>query len=186
LKAGRDDAYVLAPLALTMADIEGDLNAAVALADRAIALNPGSTMSWLMSSAIRMRTGDADLASEHIETAMRLDPVGPFRANQVAFLAHIRLSQRRFAEAIALAKEYVQQTDSPMGYAYLASSYGHLGQTGAALDALKRYRALSPQPIDVFGRSIMHDPAHLKLFLDGIALAEGDAPTDATGGSAQP
>jgi adenylate cyclase len=181
LKAGADDAYVLAPSALVMADLEGDLEAAVALVDRALALNPGSSMAWLMSGAIRNRAGDTDLAGEHIETSMRLDPVGPDRSSQMAFLAAIRQQQRRFKESVTLARECVQQADSALGYAILSSSYGHLGQTQAALAALARYRTLSPLPIQDFARSITHQPAHIKLFLDGIALAEGKSPSEAPG-----
>ena len=68
--------------------------------------------------------------------------------------------------------------ENPTGYAYLAASYGHLGQLGAAREALARYRELSLQPIEAFARTFIHDPDQLGLFLAGIALAEGTAPED--------
>jgi predicted Zn-dependent protease len=87
-------------------------------------------------------------------------------------MAWARFQQRRFRESITLAKEFVRQKDHPRGYAFLAASYGHLGEIEAAKEALGRYRALASQPIDAFARSFILDPDHRKLFLDGIALAD--------------
>ena len=61
---------------------------------------------------------------------------------------------------------------SGSGYAFLAASYGHLGETEAAKAALDRYRTLAPQPIDAFARSFILDPMQRKSFLDGIAVAD--------------
>jgi TolB-like protein len=173
LKAAGDDANVLAIVAGVLEALEPDHRAAVALVDRAIALNPGSAYVWFVSGAIRVRAGETDLAIQHLETSMRLDPVGPERLRLAVFLAMARFQQGCFGEAARLSKECVQQTDHPTGFACLAASYGHLGQTRAALEALTRYRALAPQPIEVYARAFLVDPGHLKLFLDGIALAAG-------------
>jgi hypothetical protein len=70
-------------------------------------------------------------------------------------------------------KECIQQMDVPWGHAFLAASYGQLGQTEAALESLARFRALSSQPVDVYAGEVTWDPADRKLFLEGIALAEG-------------
>jgi tetratricopeptide (TPR) repeat protein len=180
LKASGDDALVLTQVALPIADLEGDLETAVALADRALDLNPGSAMAWALSGALRVRTGNADLAGEHLETSIRLDPLGTSRPMRSALLASARFTQGRFAEAVALSKEYLQQAESPFSYAFLAASHARLGQTGPAAAALARYRSLTPQPIDVFARAVLRDPTYVALFLDGIALAEGKPP-DAAG-----
>jgi TolB-like protein len=173
LAAAPDDASVLAHAAFAVAHLEQDDDAAVTLLERAIALNPGCSVVWFMSGLVRVRIGETDLAVAHLETAMRLDPLGPDHPNQIGFMAWARFQQGRFAEAIALAKEFVRQKDHPRGYAFLAASYGHLGQTDAGRDALDRYRGLAHQPVEAFGRSFILNPAGLKLFLDGIALAEG-------------
>jgi hypothetical protein len=68
------------------------------------------------------------------------------------------------------------KTDSPRGYAFLAASFGHLGQLDAASQALERCRALTPQPIEAIGHTFMDDARHIQLFMDGIALAEGKSP----------
>jgi len=76
----------------------------------------------------------------------------------------------------------IQNNDAPGAYACLAACYGHLGQIEAAREALHRYGELSGQPIEVFASSVFHAPAHIKLFLDGIALAEGKSPSDSPAG----
>jgi len=181
LRASGDDARVLTTTALILADLEQDLDGAVAQIDRGLALNPGSSLAWTFSGAIRMRTGQVDLGAEHLETALRLDPVGNTRISTMGFLGMLRYQQGRLAEAVALSRAYVQQTDSPLGWAWLAASYGRLGQTAAAREALTTYRTLAPQPIEVMAGFILRNPAQLKLFLDGIALAEGESPLDVAG-----
>ncbi len=130
-------------------------------------------MAWAISGALRVRAGDADLASEHLECSIRLDPIGATRPTRMGLLAQARYFQGRYAEAVALSKEFVQQTDSAAGYAFLAAGQGRLGQRDAAQTALERYRALSPVPIDVLARAVLRDPTYVGLFLEGIGLAEG-------------
>jgi len=174
-----DDPRILAVGALVASDLEHDQPTAVALLDKALVLGPSNAIVWGVSGAVWMRAGETDRALEHLEMSIRLDPMGSARLSQLSNTALVRFQQRRFADAVAFAKQFIQRTDAPGGYACLAASYGHLRQTDAAREALKGYRARSPQPIEVFARSIFHDPAHTKLFLDGIALAEGESSTGA-------
>ncbi len=174
LKAAGDDADVLATAARSAIHFERDRVGAVALVEKAIALNPGCARAWQSSGLVRTRVGDTDLAIEHFETAMRLDPMGPNRPRQLLLMGVARFQQGRFSDVVAIMKEAVQQTDSPTGYAFLAASYGHLGDTQAALEALARYRTFSPLPVESFGRSLLSsDPSHFSQFLAGIDLVEG-------------
>ena len=184
LKVAGDDAWVLAGAANVAAYLERDFAAAVALADRATALSPGSSVAWVVSGQVRVWMGETALAIEHVETAMRLDPMGPSRPSQALLMAMARFQQGRFAEAVALFREFAQKTDGgPTAYAYLVACYGHLGQQAEALQALVGFRSLSQRTIDDYARSTIRHPAHLKLFLDGIALAEGETPAEVAGGS---
>ncbi len=176
LRAAGDDAYVLASVAMVVASMERDHQAAIGLIERAISLNPGAWSAWFFSGAIRLQAGDADGAVENFETVMRLDPMPWRQVARAAFLGQARFQQRRFNEAVTLLKETSQQLDSPHALSFLAASYGHLRQADAAAEALRRYRALSAQPIDAFAPSFLDDPNDIKLFLDGIALAEGRGP----------
>lgn len=178
LKAAEDDATVLAGVANDLAFLMRDAGAAVAIVDRAVALNPGSANVWFNSGAVRLMARDPDLAIEHLEIAKRLDPTGPSRAARMLYMAIARFYQRRFGDAVALLKERNQLSESPGCYAFLAASLGHLRETSAARDALARYRTLTPVSVDSLARSILFDSTALKLFLDGIALATGANPLD--------
>jgi predicted Zn-dependent protease len=109
---------------------------------------------------------------------MRLSPLSPIRPFQLSSLGTARFEQKRFAEAVALFRESAQLVASFAVYGYLAASYAHLGQTGEAKAALARSRSLFDADIDTWTR-VFHKPDHLKLFLDGIAMAEGKMPPDA-------
>jgi adenylate cyclase len=176
IAAAGEDAEVLANAARSVAGLEQDLETGLGLIDRAIALNPGSAAAWLYSAAIRLRIGQVDLAVEHLEKSMRLDPIGPNRASQLSNMARARFQQGRFAESVALSKQAGTSQESATSCAYLAAAYGHLGQVSAACDALARYASLSQQPIRAFARTFIHELAQRRLLLDGIDLAEGSKP----------
>ena len=175
LKVAGDDAKVLARVANVLAYLGEDPEAAVALADRAIALDPGSSLAWHLSGVVQLRIGRLDLAIDHTERAMRLDPMSPERPLEIGFIGEARFQQGRFSEAIGLLREADRHMDTPYSLAILAACLGQLGQIREAQAALARYRALTSQPIAEMAGAYMRIPAHLKLFLDGIALAEGKA-----------
>jgi TolB-like protein len=180
LKAAADDADVLATAARSAIHFERDLDEAAALVDRALVLNPGCARAWLQSGLVRTRAGDTDLAIEHFETAMRLDPMGPNRPRQLLLMGVARFQQGRYGEVVALMKEAAQQIDSPTAHAFLAASYGHLGEMDAAQSALARYRTFSQLPVEDFGRSLLsNNPGHISQFLDGITLANGKSTNQA-------
>ena len=148
----------------------------MALLERALTLNPGCASAWLLSGIVRVRAGETDAAIENLRTALRLDPLGPMQPHTMGFIGRALFQQGRFSEAVPLLKEFAQHVDAPMPQAFLAASYGHLAQASEAQAALARYRALSSQTLDAFAANRLRDPAQRKLFLDGIALAEGKSP----------
>jgi adenylate cyclase len=174
LKAASDDTFVLANTALVTKNFEGDLDGALVLLDRALTLNPGSATAWLISGFVRLQAGDTDAAVEHLGRAMRLDPMGPDRPVQMGFMGIAFFELGRFGDAVAHLKQFVEQAESSLGFGFLAACYGHLGEAAAARDALDRYQASSPVPIDDFGRQFLNNPSHVRLFMDGIALAKSE------------
>lgn len=176
LRSGSDDAYVLSMVAAISAYLEQDLAAAVNLADRALTLNAGSAYAWMASGSIRILTAELEVAMEHLETSMRLDPVGPDRHGRMIFMAMARFQQRRFADAIKLCSEANQVIDNPTVWAILAASAGHLGELDNGRDALAHYWRSSKQPIRAYAQSAWKRADYLTLFLDGIACIEGAAP----------
>ena len=178
LRVAGDDAMVLCSAAMSAGQLEHDDAAALALVDRAIALNPGSASVWSVSGAMRVWQGETELGIEHLQRSMRLDPLGPARLTQTVNMGQARFQQGRFAEAAALYRESGQQIEGPIGLAILAACYGHLGDAAAGGAALARYHALTDQPLEAYARAAFRNPAHIKLFLDGIALAEAASRAD--------
>jgi TolB-like protein/class 3 adenylate cyclase/tetratricopeptide (TPR) repeat protein len=76
LEVGRDDAFVLAPVALTLLMCSGDVETAVTLVDRALKINPNLAHGWSNSGWIRVFSGNPDLAIEHCLKALQLNPLG--------------------------------------------------------------------------------------------------------------
>jgi len=173
LRLANDDAYVLAGVAATKAWLEDDLSGALALAEKAVALNPGAAGAWTTIGAIRVRAGDLDRAIAELETSLRLDPVGSDRIANVLFMSMARFQQRRFEEALAPAGDVTQHADNATAHAITAACLGHLGRAATAAAALHRYTAASAQPIGVYAASVWRAPEQLSLFMDGVAVAQG-------------
>ncbi len=175
MRVAGDDAVAIASAAQVVAYVERDVATAVGMVDRAIALNPGSATAWATSGAVRLAAGDLDLAIDHSETSMRLDPMGPDRGAQMMNMGIARFLQRRFDDAVPHYREVMQQwPDMPDPYVVLAAAYGQLGRVSEARDALARYRTLTDVPPTAFLRQqgASFPPEFLKLFLDSIALVE--------------
>ena len=183
LKVAGDDADVLARFGYLLVSHELEWGTGLNLVERALALNPGSPLAWLTSGLLLARS-KPELAAEHIETSMRLDPLGSNRASQVSAMGMVRFKQQRFSEAVSLIKEFVQRTQAPVGFALLAASYGHLGRIDEAQSALTRHRELTSRPIESYLRG--WDPEDRQPFLAGIALAKGRGAADAPDGAHQP
>jgi len=178
LRLAGDDARVLAQVAASLPGLEGSVERAITLMDRAIVLNPASAFVWLVSGSVRLRAGDPERAAEHLETSIRLDPISA-TTNPFArmYLASARFQQGRFDDALALFRSTVMRL--PVSYAVLASLYGHLGQVDLAREALETFRDLTMGAVEDYADIWFARPQYRKLFMDGIALAEGKAPTDA-------
>jgi len=177
LQVGGDDATVLSNVSNVLLMLGNGPEVAKPLVERSVELNPGSAMAWMFSARVQLALGEPELAFEHVQTSMRLDPLSPDRSFQLTNLGLARLAQRRFDEAAALFSESSQiRATVAFNHACIAACCGHLGQAKAARKALERFRAGSREPIDDLAARLFHSPDHRRLFLDGIALAEGRAP----------
>jgi adenylate cyclase len=138
-----DDAEVLALAAHALNDLQGDNSTVRALADRAIALNPGHAHGWRLSGWLWAATdpSDPDIATERLEHCLRLDPLSPRLAMTLSGLAFARLGQRRIEDAIALFRQSAQlSTGIPMNYVWLAACHAQLREFSEAHEAAARFR----------------------------------------------
>lgn len=166
-----DDADTLAWIATVYLTLDEDSVGATALIDRSLALNPGSSLAWMMSGWMRAAAGEADTAIEHMETSIRLNPSSSDRGHQLSGMALARFDQRRFDDAVRLLTEAIPlQPAVSFNLALLAASYGHLGEAKAAAAALARYAQESSIAVEK-RTSLFRRSEHRDLFLDGIARA---------------
>jgi TolB-like protein len=172
LQVAGDDPAILANAAFALAYLGEDIGATIALADRALALNPSFARGWHASGGIRLIAGQPDLAIEHIENSMRLSPrvrIGWGLA--VIGVAHFAAG--RFEEAIRKLLLAIQEDPNfATSYRYLAASYAHLGQLPEARETLTQLRAIIPS---IGMDSLLRNPEQHELYLAGLRLAMGEA-----------
>jgi adenylate cyclase len=170
IKAAGDDPGALADAAMALAVLGEDLDAMIALVDRALALNPSFARGWHISGFLRLWAGQTDLAIEHGEMASRLSPRA--RAEEEAFLIGTALFfGRRFEEAVPRLWVAIETMPAfPNPYRYLAACYAHMGLFDEARGMIARLRAIMPEVMMNLPLPY-RNPQHRELFLSGLRLA---------------
>jgi adenylate cyclase len=173
IEAAGDDPSVLADAAMALAVLGEDIDAMMALVDRALAFNPSFARGWYISGFLRLWAGQTDLAIEHGEMASRLNP--PARAGFEAYLIGAALFfSRRFEEAVPrlwVAIEAMPLYPNP--HRYLAACYAHMGLFDEAHAIIARLRAITPEVMANWPLQF-RDPQHRELLLSGLRLALGE------------
>jgi TolB-like protein/class 3 adenylate cyclase len=165
------DPAVLANVALVLGCSGEDVNTAMALVDRCVALNPSYARGWYVSGMLRVRAGQCDAAIEPLKTSLRLSPREVLAAPRyILGLAHF--FSRRFEQAAELLSQSVREFGVPLVYRALASCYAHMGRLDEAREIVRRLREINPLVIP----SLVPypDPAQRELFLSGLRLAAGE------------
>jgi TolB-like protein/class 3 adenylate cyclase len=146
LQVADDDPVPLADAAGVLASFGGDLDTSIRLIDRSLELNPSCVIAWHWSAWLRLSAGDPDLATEHFEKSLRLDPRGQgLRPIYLTGLGVAHFMRHQFAEACPLLLESLQRLPSYVTtYRFLAACYAHLGRLYEAREIIKRLRAINP------------------------------------------
>jgi TolB-like protein len=173
LQVGESDPRVLADAALVLAQFGEDIDAMIALVDRALALNPSFARGWFRSGLIRIYAGQPDLAIEHFKTSVRLSPRERI-GTPLQWIGMAYFFKRKFHKAASKLLLSIQENPgSPTPYRALAACYAHMGRLDEASATLAKVRALTPlvEP----GNLPYRNPEHRELFLSGLRLAAGEA-----------
>ena len=151
-----------------------DIDVAVGLMDRSLALNPSFARGWYWSGVLRLFAGQPDLALEHFQTFLRLSP----RDRLAVYLTGIGVAlffKRQFDDAAAKLLASLEQLPTfALTYRFLASCYAHTGRLDEARDIVERLRAITP--VVVPSATPYRNPEHQELFLSGLRRAAGEAP----------
>jgi adenylate cyclase len=171
LRVGGDDPDVLGYVAYALGYFERDINPAIALMDRALELNPSFALGWLYSGYLRLWSGQADLAIEHFERSLRLNPRHKARSFPIG-LAHF--FARRLDKAAALLLLALQEAPGwAPTYRFLASCYAHMGRLRDAQDMVQRLRGITPVLIP--SAEHWRIPEDREFYLAGLRLAAGES-----------
>jgi adenylate cyclase len=173
LSAAADDPGVLGRAAIVLGRFGEDIDAALALIDRALLLNPSFAYAWYWSGWLRLFAGQAELAIQHFETSMRLNPRSQ-RGFHLAGIGFAHFVNHRFEDALAALRVSLEEVPAfAPAYRALAACYAHMGRLDEARSILKRLASLTPVVVPT--ASPLCRPEHLELFLSGLRLAAGEA-----------
>jgi tetratricopeptide (TPR) repeat protein len=102
---GKDDAVALSFGGLALGYVGEEVEAGVALVDRALVLNPNLAAAWNASGSLRSFVDDdPDVAIEHLARAMRLSPLDPLMFVLQSYTAFAHFRAGRYDEAWPLAE----------------------------------------------------------------------------------
>ena len=172
LQIDADEPSVLANAAFVLGYFGEDIDAAIRLMDRSLVLNPSFAWGWLLNGFLHLWAGLTDLAIQHLETSLRLNPRDR-RAFQLTGIGIAYFFNRRFEDAVEKLLVSLQELPSYTAtYRFLAACYAHMGRFDDAREMIKRLRALTPVagPVAHFYRN----REHRELLLSGLRLAAGE------------
>ena len=173
LQVAGDEPGTLAEAALALAFFGEDIDATIALVNRALALNPSFARGWYISGLLTLWAGQPDLAIERVEVALSLRP----RARVGWAFAQIgaaHLFSQRFGEAVPKLLLAIQEDPSyPTSYWYLAACYAHMGRLDEAHGIVERVRAITPLVVPT--ATYLRSSEQRELFRLGLRLAASEA-----------
>jgi TolB-like protein/Tfp pilus assembly protein PilF len=175
LQATGDDANVLGYAAYVLGYFEPDINPAITLIDRALDLNPSFAFGWAQSGWLRSWAGQTDVAIEHFEKSLRLNPLR--RAPATFGIAVGHFFARRLEKAAAMLSLTLQEHPNwPPCLRFLASCYAHMGRLEDAQSIVEMLRDITPDLIPSGEHWRVRE--NRSYYLEGLRLAVGVAPEE--------
>jgi adenylate cyclase len=144
-RLGQDDPIALSVSGCVLAQVEGDLNAGAALLDRALILGPNLAAVWHLSGWVRLYLGQAKIAIEHMERALRLNPLDPLHyAAQNGLAAAYFLAGQYDTAACSADRALQEQPNYSAALRMAAASYALAGQIAKARSYMTRMLKIDP------------------------------------------
>jgi len=143
---GTDDAIALSFGGHALGYVAGEFDDAVALTDRALALNPNLAIAWFTSGIMRVfRGGEQDSAIERLVRAMRLSPLDPFMSQMQTGIGFAHFLAGRHEEASAWAEKAFRENRQNLGaLRIMAASNVLAGRLEESRNAIARVLELDP------------------------------------------
>lgn len=121
------------------------LREALALHDRALALNPNLAMAWALSALVYIYLGEWDEGERRLQRYKKLSPMDPGAFHYDVGFCLVALMRRDYETAVSAGRTVSELNPAfpAAGKPYLAA-LGHLGQTREAAVILRRLLVLDP------------------------------------------
>jgi len=150
----------------------GSIDDAVELTLGAIALHPNSEMVRQCAGWTFLYSGEFDTALGHLETGLRIAPVGRGLGVLLHGIALTCFFQRRFNEAIDQAsRALAKMPQNPHVWRVKAAALAHAGRIDEARDALGQLLTLAPESSIATTRAYFRHQWMRDLYRDGLRKA---------------
>lgn len=174
---GRNDPEALWMAGLALAHLSGEVEYAIALIERSLALNPNSANALTAGCLVHSYLGNTEAAIEHFEQAQRLNPLDHSQHLHWNTVAWAYLGSGQYREAADAADRTLwAQPDYLPGLRLSVSTHALLGETEKSEAALRRLLELQPTCNIGWMRAFLEPPLSqnrqaLDRYLDGARRA---------------
>jgi TolB-like protein/class 3 adenylate cyclase len=145
VRVGHDDPLALSVSGLVHSQVPNDLTTCATLLDRAVALAPNLAIAWNFSGWIRIYLGEAEVAIDHLERAIRLDPLNPFLYNSHNAVAAAYFLAGRYEIAAQWAEKALHELPRYLpAIRIAAASYALSGQIDRAQTYVRQMLEIDP------------------------------------------
>jgi TolB-like protein/Tfp pilus assembly protein PilF len=172
---GKEDAVALAFSGLALAYVAGEVDASMAMVDRALLLNPNLAAAWNTSGLLRATVGDPDTGLEHMARAMRLNPLDPLMFMTLTWSAWAHFVAGRYDQGWHLAERASREHPYFVNALRVAASCNALaGRVAEARRCIARALQLDPgMRISNLKDRVASSfpPAHFGRFVEGLRRA---------------
>jgi adenylate cyclase len=115
-----------------------------------LALCPNLAAGHVMKGMVLVHSGEPKEGRAALQTALRLDPRGGWRAYSLLLIAIGHYYCREYEAAVEAGKRVVRGYPGyPNPYRWLAAALGQLGRSGEAKEALQQAIAIAPNSFNV-------------------------------------
>jgi adenylate cyclase len=167
-----NDPDTLAWACIISAFTVGDSESEIEMADRGVALNPNSHLTWHARGWAYRNSGQPEEAVRSFERAIRMSPIDPLLHRALAGMGMALIELGRFDEAIVAGKRAQHQNPSsfPGTYRCLASAFAHLGRDAEAREAAARVLEVDPN-FTISAWIARGGQSNAKLMIEGLRKA---------------
>jgi adenylate cyclase len=146
LSIDANDSDALSIAGRAIAYMSGDFDSAKEMVDRAVALNPNSSVAWEQRGWAYEYAGHHEEAIRSFELAIRLSPLDPLLYLTLTGMSLALVCLGRFEEAVTTARKALRKNPSfSSAWRSLISALAHLGREAEAKEAAARLLEVDPK-----------------------------------------